>query len=205
MGTAVETSDANGNFHFDVFASNRMLVEKSASIWAFTTGRAVEFESSTISASLFGRARSIRIVLSPRSGERGNVVWKRAPLDKLPAGENEYSMDLASMVGLITNGASTCNHAGLPVAERAMSEALRIARTFDERLKVRAACKYAAISVHKRWTNDRWPFDCNHLPFEQMPSPQVLAVEAQLEAERKAAVENSSAVKRSSSLAESPK
>jgi hypothetical protein len=37
-----------------------------------------------------------------------------------------------------------------------------------------------------------WPFDCENLPFKHQPSPEVLAVEAELEAKRKAAVEHKS-------------
>lgn len=194
MGSDVRSSDANGDFKFDVFTLNHFLAAKSASIWLYKPGRSVAFRTSPIASSLFAPARTLPVVLNDMRIGMGSVRWHQPILAALPAGENNFSILLSALSGLVADAASTCGRQGLTVGEAAMRDALVQAKTFDERFKVRAACRYANTRIRRQWPDSAWPFDCDNLPFRQKPSAEVLAAEAELEARRKAAIQSSSVV-----------
>ena len=69
------------------------------------------------------------------------------------------------------------------MARAAMEHALDIARTFDERERSRAACRYAKRAAQK--FGETWSFDCENPEFRHPVSADVLAVEAEVAASRK--------------------
>ncbi len=185
MGTRVTRTDSLGRFRFDAFTFNRPLAQKSAHIIVFKPGWIASTESSSIASSLWALSPKVRISMTRGPGERQSVRQYR-PDDaqaRLPTSEHSFSSELSGAARVVVRAMSRCGYQGLPMARAAMEHALDITTTFDERERIRASCRYAANAAMRFGRS--WPFDCENLPFKKSVSSEVLAVEAEVVADRR--------------------
>lgn len=188
MGTRLTRTDHRGRFRFDALTFNRPLAEKSAHITVFKSGWLAASASSEISSSLWAISPSISVALNHGPGERQSVRRYQLgdPQSRLPMQEHTRSDELFDTEGVVIEVTAKCGSQGLLMAIAAMTHALEIAATYDERERVRAACGYAKKHISAE-TN--WPFDCENLQFENPVSDEVLAVEAEVAADRRMRLE----------------
>ncbi len=189
MGTRVTRTDRLGRFRFDAFTFNRPLAEKSAHIIVFKPGWISSAESSEIATSLWVPSPRARLSLKRGPGERQSMTRRGPgfPWERLPLQERTRSDELFGTQTTVVDVMSRCGHQGLPMARAAMEHALDIAETFDERERTRASCLYAMDAATKFGRS--WPFDCENLPFKKPVSAEVLAVEAEVVADRRMRLE----------------
>lgn len=182
MGTRVTRTNRLGRFHFSSLAANRARANKSAFLLVFKPGWIAEMQSAEMSSSVWWRPTPhTRITLRKGPGQRLSTtrrgpgfVWEGLPLD-----DRFYSDELFGTERVLVEALSACSSEGVALGVVAMNHGLEIAGTFDERDRMRGACRYARkhASGHALW-----PFDCEALPFKKPVSEAVLAAEAELEA-----------------------
>ncbi len=197
MGTRAVRTDQLGAFRISVFTWNRPLADKSVYVMGFTPGRLVLVEDVAIGTSILSEGPKIRMAMGSGPGETRFTTVNREgdPALRLPQSERGYSDELFSTLRVLAHQACEPQFA-LQMKEVAMKHAIGIAKTFDERERVRRWCRTVRfdsnLEAKRASTVFQWPFDCENLPFKHQPSPEVLAVEAELEAKRKAAAEHNS-------------
>ena len=185
MGTRVTRTDRNGRFGFDVLTFNRALANKSVSLVVFKPGFLATSGYSSLSSSLLGLSPHVRLSLRAGPGDRVQTTKRvpEFPWSRLPAEERTRSDQLFGTQITIIEVVSKCGGDGIRMARAAMAHALDIARTFDERERARAVCRYASDAAQK--FGETWSFDCENPEFRHPVSADVLAVEAEIAASRK--------------------
>lgn len=182
MGTQVTRTNMQGRFRFDELAFNRPLANKHAYILIFKPGWIASARSTSIRSSLFlpppqPYVQSLR--RGPGTQQTRPVSVQTEALSTLAASEFTRSDEL--LATLMIAGQRLCDPTRTEVSAAALSHALSIAKTFDERERVRATCGLAAEQSQTAGLATSWSFDCNNLPFRHQPSDEVLATEAAIE------------------------
>lgn len=198
IATRAIRTDVGGRFKFSELMLNRALANKSAHIIVFKPGLLTSTKGIKLSASLLASSPFVMFNLAADDGRRRetNIYPASYPAGRLPLVERTYGQELFSAEGFLLDAASACT-VDVEVLSAAMQHILQIAETFDERERARAACGY----VEKRLASNHrapispaaWPFQCDNLPFKKEPTAEVVAVEAQLTAKRRAWRQNNSA------------
>lgn len=95
-----------------------------------------------------------------------------------------HSEELFGTLRVAARAASACEYQS-EMVRSALNHALSIARTFDERERVRVACRGVAKRLASLPKKHEWPYDCENPPFKHPPSESARALELKLEDKRR--------------------
>lgn len=182
MGQRIIKTDASGRFYINYFTTNRALAAKGATWRTFRGGYISDSSGSVIRSSLLALPpKSTKLLSKAGSGDRfiaqgtEYLIARRLPALELSASRELLgSLHFASALGC--GSSYTAPHID------AVHYAISIAQTFNERMRVRATCREIRDQIAIADRGQPWPFDCDNLPFKYEPSPEVLAVEAEIKA-----------------------
>jgi hypothetical protein len=184
MGTRITRTDTGGRFLFDELTFNRPRANKSAYILIFKPGWVATARSTPISSTLFLPSQMTltqSLSRGPGRQQRKTIGWPEDLVATL--GPSEFTRSDEVFETLTIAGHRFCEPIGTEASVAAMKHALFIAKTFTERERVRATCALAAEHARLAASGSAWPFDCNNLFFKHQPTDQVLAAEAEIEAQ----------------------
>jgi hypothetical protein len=175
-------TDAAGRFYINYFWTNQPLANKNAGWMAFKAGYIASRGRSPMRSSVFATPPSAAtVVLETGPGERIKAFQPTYfESARLPETQQTATRELMRSLTFATT--IGCNTSHTRPHLEAFHHALAIAQTFDERMRVRSSCLGIKSAIERRGGSKPWPFDCDNLPFKHQPSPEVLAVEAEIRA-----------------------
>lgn len=187
MGVHLIRTDEQGRFEIDELTPNRALANKSAHATVFRPGWIPVTMRVPLRTSIFALVpQGIRVPLARGPGARHDNArsWAaenlRTPVDTQ---DLSYSDEFFATIRVLSRASSACESEASEMFVAAMSHALDIAVTLDERDRLRAMCLLASDHLAP---SGRWPFDCENLRFKYQPSGEVLKAEAEIAARRSA-------------------
>lgn len=185
MGTGLAKTDHRGRFEFDELALVPPLLSKRARIVVFKPGWTSEASSSLVTSDLLAMSPTITLPARRASGET-QLTTKYS--DEFVAGldidEQKRSDELFDASRVVFAATSACEYQH-EIVRAAMAHLLNIARTFDERERVRVACRGVVKRLRAIPGKHDWPYDCENPPFKHQPSESARALEAKLEEKRR--------------------
>lgn len=185
MGTRLAVTDQYGRFRFNLLTLNRPLTHKRAKLLVFKPGWISHADSSPIKSSLFALDGGVPIALTRGPGaSRSTRSFMDQSAAALQPAEKQRSDELFKTLRALSQIKLMCEYQP-EVAVAAMTHALNIAQTFDERERARSACRGVTRRLASLEDKHEWPFDCDNLAFKHEPSAAALALEAELEAKRR--------------------
>lgn len=182
MGTLTTQTDSNGRFSISHLTFNRALANKSASFVAFKEGWIPVSVDAPLRSSLISPPPAVQETLLARGpGVDLTVIAYTSEIsNRLPAYEFSSSQELRETIFFASY--RRCNEPRNEAHIAALSHSISIARTLDERDRTRAGCRGLKKLLEAEEPDTVFPFDCENLPFKHEPSPEVLAVEAEIKA-----------------------
>jgi hypothetical protein len=182
IGQMAVQTDSSGHFYLSQIGMDHALADKSASWKAFAPGYISGLGSSQVRSSVIAlppRSATARLAQGP--GEKLTITPPAYRLaERLPPTELSASRELLEAVSFAFEPG--CGEGFTNAHLAAAYHAASIAQTFNERMRVRDACHDIKSRIAAVPDAKPWPFDCDNLPFKYEPSPEVLAVEAEIKA-----------------------
>jgi hypothetical protein len=179
MGAVAGKTDSNGRFGISRLTRNRALAHKTASLIAFKEGWIASWTDTPYRSSIISfppAAQELKLTKGPGAYLTA-ASYIGAISSRIPESEFSSSEELRQAIFF-----AFYQWCGEPRSEghiAALAHAISMAKTLNERDRVRAGCRAMTTLIDN---GTHFPFDCDNLPFKHEPSPEVLAVEAEIKA-----------------------